>query len=58
LQNSELNKDLLHMRQFVKIDLLYSQKLNTQIETIEENGLKELKTMVDLGSQFYCQALM
>jgi hypothetical protein len=46
------------MRQFVKIDLLYSQKLNTQIETIEENGLKELKTMVDLGSQFYCQALM
>ncbi|KAI8350922.1 Prefoldin subunit-domain-containing protein [Choanephora cucurbitarum] len=32
------------------------QKLNTQIETIQENNLKELKTMVDLGSQFYVQA--
>ncbi|KAG2210314.1 hypothetical protein INT47_003299 [Mucor saturninus] len=32
------------------------QKLNLQIETIEENDLKELKTMVDLGSQFYVQA--
>ncbi|KAI8967744.1 Prefoldin subunit-domain-containing protein [Mycotypha africana] len=32
------------------------QKLNAQIETIQENNLKELKTMVDLGSQFYAQA--
>lgn len=32
------------------------QKLKAQIETIEENKLTELKTMVDLGSQFYAQA--
>ncbi|KAI8051088.1 Prefoldin subunit-domain-containing protein [Gilbertella persicaria] len=32
------------------------QKLKTQIQTIQENDLKELKTMVDLGSQFYAQA--
>ncbi|KAG2200696.1 hypothetical protein INT46_008820 [Mucor plumbeus] len=32
------------------------QKLNTQIETIQENKLDELKTMVDLGSQFFVQA--
>ncbi|KAI8985403.1 hypothetical protein BDB01DRAFT_759333 [Pilobolus umbonatus] len=31
-------------------------KVNTQISLIEDNELKELKTMVDLGSQFYCQA--
>ncbi|ORE07394.1 Prefoldin alpha-like protein [Rhizopus microsporus var. microsporus] len=32
------------------------QKLYSQIELIQENKLKELKTMVDLGSQFYAQA--
>ncbi|KAI9483415.1 MAG: Prefoldin subunit-domain-containing protein [Benjaminiella poitrasii] len=32
------------------------EKLKVQIETIEQNDLKELKTMVDLGSQFYAQA--
>jgi hypothetical protein len=39
-------------------NLFYSQKLNAQIDTIQENDLKELKTMVDLGSQFYVQAHM
>ncbi|KAI7908131.1 Prefoldin subunit-domain-containing protein [Cokeromyces recurvatus] len=32
------------------------EKLKVQIETIEQNDLKDLKTMVDLGSQFYVQA--
>ncbi|KAL1930793.1 hypothetical protein VTP01DRAFT_10955 [Rhizomucor pusillus] len=32
------------------------QKLRTQIELIKEHDLKELKTMVDLGAQFYVQA--
>ncbi|KAI8645810.1 hypothetical protein BD408DRAFT_381472 [Parasitella parasitica] len=32
------------------------QKLNMQIETIQDNKLNELKTMVDLGSQFFVQA--
>lgn len=36
----------------------FSQKLKAQFETIEENKLTELKTMVDLGSQFYAQAHM
>ncbi|KAI9365902.1 hypothetical protein BD770DRAFT_312557, partial [Pilaira anomala] len=31
------------------------QKLKAQIDTIKDNDLKELKTMVDLGSQFYVQ---
>lgn len=36
----------------------YSLKLKAQIETIESNDLKEMKTMVDLGSNFYAQAKM
>ncbi|KAI8366042.1 Prefoldin subunit-domain-containing protein [Radiomyces spectabilis] len=32
------------------------QKLKTQIEMMQTHNLKELKTMVDLGSQFYVQA--
>ncbi|KAI8333616.1 Prefoldin subunit-domain-containing protein, partial [Chlamydoabsidia padenii] len=32
------------------------QKLKSQIEMIQQGGHKELKTMVDLGSQFYAQA--
>ena len=35
-----------------------SQKLKTQIELIQENDMKEMKTMVDLGTQFYVQAHM
>jgi hypothetical protein len=35
-----------------------SQKLKGQIELIQSQNLKELKTMVDLGSQFYAQAHM
>ncbi|RUP48159.1 UXT-like protein [Jimgerdemannia flammicorona] len=31
-------------------------KLKSQIEVIQENNLKEMKTMVDLGSNFYVQA--
>ncbi|UZO22218.1 uncharacterized protein OCT59_014586 [Rhizophagus irregularis] len=31
-------------------------KLKNHIELIKSNNLKELKTMVDLGSNFYCQA--
>ncbi|GAB5593977.1 hypothetical protein Unana1_08877 [Umbelopsis nana] len=31
-------------------------KLKAQIETIQSNDLKEMKTMVDLGSNFYAQA--
>ncbi|RUS31686.1 hypothetical protein BC938DRAFT_477316 [Jimgerdemannia flammicorona] len=33
-------------------------KLKSQIEVIQENNLKEMKTMVDLGSNFYVQAKM
>ncbi|KAI9491343.1 Prefoldin subunit-domain-containing protein [Zychaea mexicana] len=32
------------------------QKLKSQIELIQQNELDELKTMVDLGTQFYVQA--
>ncbi|SAM04581.1 hypothetical protein [Absidia glauca] len=32
------------------------QKLKSQIEMIQQGEHKELKTMVDLGSQFYAQA--
>ncbi|KAI8087220.1 hypothetical protein BDF21DRAFT_379071 [Thamnidium elegans] len=32
------------------------QKLKVQIDTIKDNDLQELKTMVDLGSQFFVQA--
>ncbi|KAG0748804.1 hypothetical protein G6F57_004858 [Rhizopus arrhizus] len=32
------------------------QKLNSQIELIQTNEMKELKTMTDLGSHFYAQA--
>jgi hypothetical protein len=35
-----------------------SLKLKAQIETIQSNDLKEMKTMVDLGSNFYAQAKM
>ncbi|KAI8143846.1 Prefoldin alpha-like protein [Fennellomyces sp. T-0311] len=32
------------------------QKLKTQIELIQEHDMSEMKTMVDLGTQFYVQA--
>ncbi|KAG2183388.1 hypothetical protein INT43_006394 [Umbelopsis isabellina] len=37
-------------------DLTSDLKLKAQIETIQTNDLKEMKTMVDLGSNFYAQA--
>lgn len=36
----------------------YSLKLAKDIEVIKDNGLKEMKTQVDLGSNFYVQAKM
>lgn len=54
-QNSEWNR--LSWKYIRYKPLFYdSQKLNAQIETIQENKLDELKTMVDLGSQFFVQA--
>lgn len=54
-QNSEWN--CLSWKYIRYKPLFYdSQKLNAQIETIQENKLDELKTMVDLGSQFFVQA--
>lgn len=35
-----------------------SLKLAKDIEVIKDNGLKEMKTQVDLGSNFYVQAKM
>lgn len=37
---------------------LCSLKLAKDIEVIKDNGLKEMKTQVDLGSNFYVQAKM
>ncbi|KAI7885341.1 Prefoldin alpha-like protein [Lichtheimia hyalospora FSU 10163] len=42
-------------------DMIYStiseyQKLKTQIQTIQDCELKEMKTMTDIGNQFYVQA--
>ena len=54
-QNSEWSR--LSQKYIRYKPLFYdSQKLNAQIETIQENKLDELKTMVDLGSQFFVQA--
>lgn len=36
----------------------HSLKLAKDIEVIKENGLTEMKTQVDLGSNFYVQAKM
>ncbi len=37
---------------------VHSLKLAKDIEVIKENGLTEMKTQVDLGSNFYVQAKM
>lgn len=38
--------------------LFLSLKLAKDIEIIKSNGLKEMKTQVDIGSNFYVQAKM
>ncbi|CEP14992.1 hypothetical protein [Parasitella parasitica] len=49
-------KKELDERDLIFNNIAEYQKLNTQIETIQDNKLNELKTMVDLGSQFFVQA--
>ncbi|KAI7864582.1 Prefoldin subunit-domain-containing protein [Spinellus fusiger] len=49
-------KIVLDKRDKVFTTLSEYQKLQTNIESIQQNSLTELKTMVDLGSQFYAQA--
>lgn len=53
------NSNVDHSQSVKKLTFAkFSQKLKSQIETIQDNSLSELKTMVDLGSQFYVQAHM
>ncbi|OAD68365.1 hypothetical protein PHYBLDRAFT_173362 [Phycomyces blakesleeanus NRRL 1555(-)] len=49
-------KIVLDRRDSVLNSLSEYQKLKIQIESIQTNKLTELKTLVDLGSQFYAQA--
>ncbi|KAI9301867.1 protein UXT [Cunninghamella echinulata] len=51
-------KSVLDSRDQVFDNLSEYQKLKSQIEMFQKGGHKELKTMVDLGSQFYAQALI
>ncbi|KAG0165964.1 hypothetical protein DFQ28_001619 [Apophysomyces sp. BC1034] len=51
-------KDTLESRNEIFDTLSEYQKLKSQIELIQTHDLKELKTMVDLGSQFYAQAVV
>ncbi|CAG8454883.1 2891_t:CDS:2 [Ambispora gerdemannii] len=57
--NDKLKPDLkktLDLRDAVYDQITEYLKLKTQIRVITENQLTELKTMVDLGTNFYVQA--
>ncbi|KAG0056440.1 hypothetical protein BGZ83_004947 [Gryganskiella cystojenkinii] len=57
--NESLRKDLkdtLDARDAIYDQISEYLKLTKDIEVIKENGLKEMKTQVDLGSNFYVQA--
>jgi hypothetical protein len=58
VKRTKKKKDTDSKRRFAHAYSLYSLKLKTQIETIQNNDLKEMKTKVDLGSNFYVQAKM
>ncbi|KAG0215405.1 hypothetical protein BGX28_010110 [Mortierella sp. GBA30] len=57
--NESLRKDLkdaLDARDAIYDQISEYLKLAKDIEVIRDNGLKEMKTQVDLGSNFYVQA--
>ncbi|KAG0330551.1 hypothetical protein BGZ99_000022 [Dissophora globulifera] len=57
--NEGLRKDLqdaLDARDAIYDQISEYLKLAKDIEVIKDNGLKEMKTQVDLGSNFYVQA--
>lgn len=47
-----------HLPRLYVVSLFFSLKLGKDIEIIKSNGLKEMKTQVDIGSNFYVQAKM
>ncbi|KAF9927898.1 hypothetical protein FBU30_002785 [Linnemannia zychae] len=49
-------KDTLDARDAIYDQISEYLKLAKDIEVIKDNGLKEMKTQVDLGSNFYVQA--
>ncbi|KAF8935787.1 protein UXT [Dissophora ornata] len=49
-------KDALDARDAIYDQISEYQKLAKDIEIIKDNGLTEMKTQVDLGSNFYMQA--
>ncbi|KAG0264625.1 hypothetical protein BG011_006471 [Mortierella polycephala] len=49
-------KDALDARDAIYDQISEYLKLAKDIEVIKDNGLKEMKTQVDLGSNFYVQA--
>ncbi|KAG0364194.1 hypothetical protein BGZ54_007757 [Gamsiella multidivaricata] len=49
-------KDALDARDTIYDQISEHLKLAKDIEVIKDNGLKEMKTQVDLGSNFYVQA--
>ncbi|KAI1307371.1 hypothetical protein EDD11_004485 [Mortierella claussenii] len=49
-------KDALDARDAIYDQISEYLKLSKDIEVIKDNGLKEMKTQVDLGSNFYVQA--
>ncbi|KAK3818139.1 MAG: Prefoldin subunit-domain-containing protein [Linnemannia gamsii] len=49
-------KDTLDARDTIFDQISEYLKLAKDIEVIKDNGLKEMKTQVDLGSNFYVQA--
>ncbi|ORX91811.1 Prefoldin alpha-like protein [Basidiobolus meristosporus CBS 931.73] len=49
-------KDTLDLRDQVYDKMSDYLKLRSQVETLKDNNVKEMKTMVDLGSNFYAQA--
>ncbi|CDH52093.1 protein uxt-like [Lichtheimia corymbifera JMRC:FSU:9682] len=49
-------KTVLDSRDTIYSTISEYQKLKAQIQTIQDCNLKEMKTMTDIGNQFYVQA--